>query len=207
MRCPECGAIAPTGCLCNVEDGTCFEWLGNGSEDEPYVLWPVLDVDADQLLECESDGLLALLPLVISHPPVCRAFHSSNISIANNTLTAVNLDSEEYDTDTMHSTSSNNSRITFTTAGTYTVTFNCMWNKTVAGLGDREAFIRVNGSSYIAHDSKRQGGADLFIGHSVVAQDDFGAGDYVEGVVRQTTGTNLLLLSASHAPFLDASYV
>jgi hypothetical protein len=49
----------------------------------------------------------------------CRVYNSGNQTISNATWTDLTFDSELYDTDTMHDTSSNTNRITFTTAGVY----------------------------------------------------------------------------------------
>jgi hypothetical protein len=47
------------------------------------------------------------------------AYNQSVVSCANTTMTPLLMDAEHSDTDSMHDTSSNQARITFTTAGTY----------------------------------------------------------------------------------------
>ena len=47
------------------------------------------------------------------------AYNQSVVSCANTTMTPLLMDTEHSDTDSMHDTSANQSRITFTTAGTY----------------------------------------------------------------------------------------
>ena len=47
------------------------------------------------------------------------AYNESAISCANTTMTPILCDAEKLDSDSMHDTGSNESRITFTTAGTY----------------------------------------------------------------------------------------
>lgn len=199
-RCPECSDIVLDGCNCYVEDTDCFRWDGNG-EDAPYRLVPVLSADVDQLLTCNG-GLDAQVPALISNPPTAKAYHSTMLSISNNTETTVSLNSELYDTDTMHDVSSNNSRITFTTAGVYIVTLNLTWDK--SGTGDRIAKIRKNGTDVLAYESKDAGGADLFVGHNLVIQEAFSATDYVEARVTQTSGGALLIRSETHSPVLTA---
>lgn len=52
--------------------------------------------------------------------PACRLTRTSTSqAISRNTFTAITFDSEAFDTDSMHSTSSNTSRITINTAGLY----------------------------------------------------------------------------------------
>jgi hypothetical protein len=201
-RCGCRDAPSATGCLGTVEASDAFTWSGAGSELSPWIAAPDLDPDVDNLLTCGVDGLLAQLPASIAEPPACRVFKSTNTSIANDTLTAVTFNVEEYDTDTMHSIAANTGRITFTTAGTYAVSFACAWNKNSTGI--RLAEVRKNGTDVLAMESKTTGGADLLVGHVLLLEDDFSAADYVEALVRQTSGGNLALLSESFSPFFSA---
>ena len=54
------------------------------------------------------------------------AYNESAISCANTTMTPILCDAEKLDSDTMHDTGSNQSRITFTTAGTYFIYMNAL---------------------------------------------------------------------------------
>jgi hypothetical protein len=204
VRCPSCDEVVPEGCLCEITDTDCFAITGDGSAATPFGVDAVLDADSANLLSCSGDGLLAALPAAIASPPACSAYNSANISAPDNTGTVVTLNSEYYDTDTMHSTTVNTSRITFTTAGIYVVTFVCLWNKNANG--DRQAQIRKNGSDTLVTDSKHAGSADLFVGHSCTVQDSFAAGDYVEGIVKQDSGGALNLLAQRESPILSAVY-
>lgn len=198
-----CEPKTPLGCLCRVIDSLCWAITGNGSQATPFVISPKLDPNPNNLASCTAAGLKAITPAAITNPPAVQAYHSLNQAITNNTLTATALNSEHYDTNTMHSNTVNNSRVTFTTAGTYVVTFVCMWDKNA--VGNRMAYIRKNGIDLLAFDSKKTGGADLFVGHTLVVQDAFLAGDYVEGLVQHTKGSNLTLLADSVSPVLSAS--
>jgi hypothetical protein len=202
-RCPVCGGVTPTGPLCEVVDTDHFTWTGDGTEATPFALSAVLDVDVDQLLECTEDGLDAVLPDLIANPPYCKLHRSTNLSVPNNTLTAIPFNIETVDTDTMFS-SANPTRITFTTEGDYTVVLNCTWDNN--DDGDRMAWIRKNGTDYLAHDSRRHGGGDLFLGHSLSCDDFFDAGDYVEAMVQHTRGTALLIVTEDYSPHFSASY-
>lgn len=202
-RCPACGDIIPAGPNCFTEDTDCFTWDGDGSADDPFTVSPDLDVSANNLLTCTEAGWLAKVPAVISDPPACSVFRSTNQSIANNTMTAVSFANELYDTDTMHAAGAP-TRVTFTTAGTYVVTFVGVWKNNA--VGNRVAEIRKNGTDVLAYESKLHGGADLFVGHTLVVQDEFAAADYVEALVLQTSGAALLLLSEYGSPILSAVY-
>jgi hypothetical protein len=54
------------------------------------------------------------------------AYNQSAISCDHQVATALLMDTEHSDTDSMHDTSSNQSRITFTTAGTYFIHFHAV---------------------------------------------------------------------------------
>lgn len=52
-------------------------------------------------------------------PPSCRVYNSANLSTTSGVSFTVTLNSERWDTDTMHDTGSNTERIKATTAGRY----------------------------------------------------------------------------------------
>ena len=124
----------------------------------------------------------------------CRVYHSAAQSISNASLTALAFDSERYDTDGMHDTSSNNSRITFARAGKYLVGFTVTFPLDVDGI--RVLKIRKNGSTVIAEDAKT---ASNKRDHSQTLNTLalFAAGDYIEFLVYQTSGGNLDVNSAA----------
>lgn len=204
MRCPACEEIIPDGCNCSVADSDCFAIDGDGSVDTPLTVSPILDPDGANLLTCGDDGLLAELPAVIATPPACAVFHSVAQSIPDDTDTILAFNSERFDTDTMHDNATNNTRITFTTAGIYSVTFVCVWNKNA--VGDRKAAIRKNGADVLGTDAKHAGDADLFVGQSVTVQESFAAADYVEALVRQDSGGALNLLAQRDSPNFAAVF-
>lgn len=205
MRCPVCEELLPSGPGCETEDTNCFAWDGDGTEVTPKTVSPVLDPDGDNMLTCGEDGILGQLPAVLANPPACRVFRTTNLGVANNTLTAVNFNQEEYDTDTMHSVSASTSRITVNTDGVYVVTFNATWNKNVTGY--RYAAIRKNGTDILGAESKMPGQADLYVAHALTVQHAFVATDYVEGVVLQTSGGSLSFLVNIGSPALEAARV
>jgi hypothetical protein len=59
--------------------------------------------------------------------PCVLAFNAGNQSINSASPTVLAADSESYDTDTMHDASTNNERITITTAGKYHLTAQVAW--------------------------------------------------------------------------------
>ena len=79
----------------------------------------------------------------------CRVYNSSDQAISNNTWTDITFDSERYDTDTIHDTSSNTERLTCKTAGKYIITGNFVFEASAAGA-DRSIGIFLNNTTYIA---------------------------------------------------------
>lgn len=80
----------------------------------------------------------------LANPPACRVTNTAVQSVGNAAWTAMTFDTELFDTDSMHSTSSNTSRITATTAGLYLFTGAIAW--TANATGQRGCAFRKNSS-------------------------------------------------------------
>lgn len=202
MTCRLCEERVATGSLCFLDDSDCFTVDGDGSELDPFTISPDISATAGNLITCGVDGLLASLPTIILNPPSCQVTRTGNQSIPNNTLTAISFNLEVYDTDTMHSNSTNPTRITFTTAGTYVVTTSLLWYKN--STGDRTARIRKNGTDTLVFEGKDAGGADLFDAHNLSCVEQFAAADYIEVLVQQTSGAALDMYAEHGAPAVSA---
>lgn len=72
-------------------------------------------------------------------PPRVLAFDGAGVSCTNNTATLIPWNSELWDTDTMHDTVTNPSRVTINTTGTYAVTVAIRF-----GLGPTFTTFNVN---------------------------------------------------------------
>lgn len=204
LVCPDCG-LERSEFDCAFIESDCIRPDGRGSALNPLKLIPKLDPDPDNLMSHGASGLLARLPLAIRTPPKCQAYASANTSIANDSGTVVDLDSERYDNDTMHSAVTNTSRITFNTAGLYVVTFVASFAANAAG--DRSAFIRKNGSEFLAMNQKKAvNSATVETGLGVSVQAMFDAGEFVEAMVQQDSGGALNLLATRYSPILSVRY-
>jgi hypothetical protein len=80
--------------------------------------------------------------------PCARVFHSANQSTTSGVFLSVAFDSERFDTDTIHDTVTNNTRLTCKTAGKYLITasIEIAFNAT----GTRIATLRLNGVTPLA---------------------------------------------------------
>jgi|TARA_R110000824_G_scaffold388566_1_gene584188 hypothetical protein len=131
----------------------------------------------------------------------CRAYNNANQTVADSTAVKMALNSEQFDTDTMHDTSTNNSRLTINTAGTYLCGFNTHGG---GGAGHFKTYILLNNSTTIAvnETTHAAGGAIHQIGSTIY---DFAEDDYIEMVVYQDSGgTITVYYDAYESPILWA---
>ena len=133
-----------------------------------------------------------------------RVENSSHQSINNNSSTAIVFDASvtQFDTDTMHS-SSNSSRITFTTAGKYFVAVSYAWAGATGGR--RNVSCRKNGSGQIHRQTISPNTNDeLHNGYSFIYE--FSANDYVEFIAHQTSGSALLMMADNESSTVAMAY-
>lgn len=124
-----------------------------------------------------------------------RVYNSANQSINHMTATTLLFDSERYDTDDIHSTIANTSRLTCKTAGKYVVTGNVAWDTNAAGF--RLVYIRHNVSASIAQIQNTPLAAHYT---EVVVSTifDFAVNEYVELRVYQDSGGALNIMQVAN---------
>ena len=151
-------------------------------------------------------------------PPRVKVYKTANQSIGYSTTaySCLTWNAEAFDTDTMHDNATANSRITFTTAGTYQITLNCLWAPVAdATPGNRYHAIEKNGSTTFTSGSGT--GTNIIEpfavpnigathqGASITVNASFSAGDYIQAFVLQTRGAgtalNLSGTTESHSSF------
>lgn len=139
----------------------------------------------------------AVTPPKIGTLPHVRVRNSTNISIANNTATALTFDTERWDSENIHSTVTNTSRLTCVTAGLYEIKMQALWDVNATGV--REGYIRLNGTTLLALEDKNATSvAAIGTGQLVTTQYRLIVGDYVEAVVAQTSGGALNILAGGN---------
>jgi hypothetical protein len=144
------------------------------------------------------------------NPPCCRVYDTTGTqTTANNAVTAINFNSERYDTDSMHSTVSLTNKITFNTAGVYLVTGHL---ELTADTDFTELLlgIRLNGTTSIAISELGTFDAAINPAVSVATAYKFAAADYVELIVRQrntSAGTNTIRASGNYGPEFSATWI
>lgn len=131
----------------------------------------------------------------------CRVYNSSAQSIPNATWTALTFNSEVYDTDGMHSTSTNTNRVTCVTAGKYLVWGYVTFDANATG--NRYAAIKKNGTFYVIEMRSNFGSGSTTVLH-VDLLINLAEGDYVELFARQESGGSLNVHSGNTATVLAA---
>jgi len=120
-----------------------------------------------------------------------RVRHSVDQSIANAANTFVAFDTEDYDTDAMHDTVTNNTRITIKTAGKYILAFVGGFDANTTG--HRVSSFVLNGTDAIGSSTHPAGESGQRPYMSLVWQGNFVVNDYIEVQVRQDSGGALNL--------------
>jgi hypothetical protein len=118
----------------------------------------------------------------------CSVYASSNQSINNATFTYLNFNSEEFDTDSFHDNSTNNSRITIPSgkSGKYLVVGNVHFSPNATG--GRSFYLYKNGSADIFSIDIPTSSATYDTSQNFSLIRDLTAGDYLQLRVYQTSG-------------------
>lgn len=119
----------------------------------------------------------------------CKVYASSAQSIANNTTTTLNFNTEVFDDDSMHDNVTNNSRVTINTAGLYLVLCNSTFD--AGSTGVRQNIVMKNGTTNIGSFTLDNQGASSQTEVPVFSIERFVFSDYVEARVYHNQGTNL----------------
>lgn len=125
----------------------------------------------------------------LADPPQCSVSASTSQLIATNTLTVLTADQEFYDTDAMHSTVTNTSRITVNTAGRYSVEACINW--VAINLEDIPLLLNflVDGTTgYNVGQIEALKSGSFTTAMSGARSIDLAVGQYVEVRVRQISG-------------------
>ncbi|MBI4597339.1 MAG: hypothetical protein HY737_02930 [Candidatus Omnitrophica bacterium] len=127
-----------------------------------------------------------------------RVFNATAISVPHGTYTPLTFNAERWDTDAIHDTAANTSRLTAKTAGKYLIYGHVRFSAN--SIGHRQVGIRLNESPVIALTMGDATTGELSV-ISVVTHYDLAANDYVELVVYQNSGSSISVQSANnHSP-------
>lgn len=144
----------------------------------------------------------------ILDPPRCHAYCTASTSVPTGTDTLIPFAAEAYDTDGMHSTSSNTSRVIAQTTGLFLVTASIAFSVNLTG--GRSLAIRKNAAG------NSSGGVGIG-GNTAQATAYFGqvmstfyvqmtAGDYLEMFAQQVSGSTLTIVGGTFATFMQMQW-
>lgn len=168
--------------------------------------WPVLRGQESTSAAAHNAGgtvthvLTAGVVRPIAVPPSASVYNNANISIPNITVTALTFNSEDWDTEGIHSTASDTDRLTCVTPGRYHI-----WaNVAFAGnaTGNRFVNIYLNGlANSVASAALPNSGAAVSTRVPIATEWVLSAGDYLLCAVYQDSGGDLNVLRESlHSP-------
>lgn len=125
----------------------------------------------------------------LANPPTARVYNDSIIAVANATWTALPMTLERFDTNSIHDTATNNTRLTAKTAGKYLIIgyFRIAQNAT----GQRLAAIRLNGTPMIARVTENPNSTAVSPELCVSTIWNMALNDYVELYAFQDSGGSL----------------
>ena len=139
----------------------------------------------------------------------CSLFNTASISTSNNITTTFTFDSEAYDTDAFHSTSSNTGRITIPAGkgGKYLISGNMQFD--VNTTGDRLAQLFKNGSfdrQIIGSGTTNSSGYSNFV-QTFSFQLSLSAADYIELKGKQNSGGALNMIGGADGTTFQVQYL
>lgn len=193
MRC-GCSNPGVIGCTCVLIDSDCIDVDGNGEVGSEYTLSPILSLDANQLLTCESDGLRAL----VTDVTISRKVFKSQMTIPNNAQTAITFEVSRWASSNplLWDSVINPSRLTVPTGGEGKYLFVGMFQIGGAGSFQGAASIYRNGALLKARRAVpvlTNFSQNLVIA-SIIQMED---GDYAELKAFQNSGSIQTAFSAS----------
>lgn len=150
------------------------------------------------------DTLVATSPLVLNSltldaQPRCLAYHSTTQTLTTGVAAALSLDSETYDVGAMHSTVTNDSRVTVPTGqgGVYFLRGQVTFAADADGL--RAAYFKKNDTTYLDLVQVPTAGAGNPTGIQVCTVQVLTAGDFIELYAVHTAGNDLAVGSATRS--------
>lgn len=150
-----------------------------------------------------QDGAITAAKLAVVN--AARVYNSTAIPIANSTATILPFNSERFDSNSLHDTDTNNSRLTAPISGLYLISLSIDWQANTSGR--RTASIRLNGTTIIANGIQAPS-TDGVCTQTVTTVYLLSAGDYVEARVFQTSGTTLNInVVSNYSPEFSMVYL
>lgn len=187
-------AAGDTVTILNVGAGTCTITAGTATVSKPTNATLALVQNAGGVLYFTATGAATFMPFDVGTAATtasfvgCSVYMSADQNITNNALQALNWNTEYFDTDAFHSTSTNTSRFTVPSgkAGKYQINGFIWWGANTTGV--RDAQIYKNGSAISYGSQIPAAGTATAISNTLSYTTDLAVGDYIEIFVYQNSG-------------------
>jgi hypothetical protein len=169
---------------------------------------PIQAPDLIRIINDIRSELQAFQRKILNTPvPSARVYNNANISHATSaTFQALTFNSERWDSDEIHSTSSNTGRLTCNTAGLYLITGHIEF--AANATGNRGARIRLGGSTNIASALRPAATGGDISDVSVAVTYRLAETEYVELLSYQSSGGALnVLSSANFSPEFSMTWI
>ena len=143
-------------------------------------------------------------------PPMCKAESTTDQTIPTAEWTLVPWSAEEYDTDGMHSTSSNTERITFNTPGRYRVSAGVSFATNNTGLRAARLFRYDGVTPVVLAEEMRgatQGDDTSFTLTTMLQVNEAAVGKWLKLEVYQSSGGNLDLARSTPRVHMTAEWI
>lgn len=141
----------------------------------------------------------------IDNHPRCDLYQTTNLTITNQVITAVTWNSERYDTHSLHSTSSNTSRVTVPAGWAGVWLFTASVELSAGGAFDIILYLRKNGANTDIF-ARQTGANETFHSLTVAGMINLAVGDYVEVAVWQNVGGNATLNGTNTTQRFDPGF-
>lgn len=141
--------------------------------------------------------------------PCCIVYHNTTQTVTNGTTAALAFNSETKDTNSMHSTVTNNSRVTIPSGEGGLYLLNIVFECDTSTSGNEQMLLvsfRVNGSDFLSRQScvTRQASGFNWHGCAMSHVAELAAGDYVEAMVENAgAGTTTVAFYARYSPYFS----
>ena len=130
----------------------------------------------------------------LADPPRVSTYRNADQTITTATETIPLFNAETYDTDTMHSTSSNQGRLVAATAGLYVCTLKVFFAAATTGYRQARIYLNGVGVEVIDEATNDSPSSSTTTALACYVERFLDVGEYVEASCYHTRGSNLALL-------------
>jgi hypothetical protein len=146
-------------------------------------------------VSCDEKANQVIIPLTDGKANIsAKVTSSGGIFLSNGVFTTISFNDESFDTDNIHDTTANQSRLTVNTPGLYLITVYANFHNNPTGT--RLIMVRLNNEIY-PYITNVGASPSFETAFTLSGLYNFNEGDYIEMLAMQTSGDNLSLNNAS----------